>query len=73
MNTGLSDKREDHALESVPEAARKGWLQISWNTAGLVTTLVMLFFGALGWSDQSGNSGCIGPLGVKTLAAYRSA
>ncbi|MEL0584117.1 MAG: cytosine permease [Candidatus Thiodiazotropha sp. (ex. Lucinoma kazani)] len=47
MNTGLSDKMEDHALESVPEAARKGWLQISWNTAGLVTTLVMLFFGAL--------------------------
>ncbi len=38
---------EDHALERVPDAARKDWLKITWNTAGLVTTLVMLFFGAL--------------------------
>ncbi|MEW7985206.1 MAG: cytosine permease [Candidatus Thiodiazotropha endolucinida] len=47
MNASLTDKMEDHALESVPDADRIGWLKISWNTAGLVTTLVMLFFGAL--------------------------
>lgn len=44
MSASLTDKMEDHALESVPEADRIGWLKISWNTAGLVTTLVMLFF-----------------------------
>ncbi len=38
---------EDHALEPVPDAERENWLAISWNTAGLVTTLVILFFGAL--------------------------
>jgi cytosine permease len=38
---------EDHALERVPDAERESWLAISWNTAGLVTTLVILFFGAL--------------------------
>lgn len=38
---------EDHALERVPDAQRKSWIKLSWNTAGLVTTLVMLFFGAL--------------------------
>ncbi len=43
----LATTIEDHALERVPEAVRKDWLKITWNTAGLVTTLVMLFFGAL--------------------------
>ncbi|MGE5701426.1 MAG: purine-cytosine permease family protein [Clostridia bacterium] len=38
---------EDHALESVPESARQGWLSLSWNTAGIATTLIQLFFGAL--------------------------
>jgi cytosine permease len=38
---------EDHALERVPDSERAGWVAISWNTAGLVTTLVILFFGAL--------------------------
>lgn len=38
---------EDHALERVPDAQRENWLAISWNTAGLVTTLVIMFFGAL--------------------------
>ncbi|MBT78707.1 MAG: purine-cytosine permease-like transporter [Chromatiales bacterium] len=38
---------EDHALERVPDAEREGWLQITWNTAGLITTLVILFFGAV--------------------------
>jgi len=43
----LSVAIEDHALERVPEDARKGWLALSWNTAGIVTSLVQLFFGAL--------------------------
>lgn len=43
----LASVMEDHALESVPAAERKSWMQLSWNTAGLVTTLVILFFGAL--------------------------
>jgi len=38
---------EDHALERVPSAERENWLALSWNTAGLITTLVILFFGAL--------------------------
>ncbi len=47
LKENLLQTMEDHALESVPEEHRKGWLKITWNTAGLVTTLVMLFFGAL--------------------------
>ncbi|WP_051049173.1 cytosine permease [Ideonella sp. B508-1] len=43
----LQDQIEDHALEAVPESARQSWLTLSWNTAGIVTTLVQLFFGAL--------------------------
>lgn len=38
---------EDHALEAVPASERQGWLQLSWNTVGIVTTLVQLFIGAL--------------------------
>lgn len=38
---------EDHALEAVPASARQGWVALSWNTAGIVTTLVQLFLGAL--------------------------
>ncbi|TAM92239.1 MAG: purine-cytosine permease-like transporter, partial [Rhodanobacteraceae bacterium] len=38
---------EDHALESVPENQRQNWLQITWGTAGIVTTLIQLFIGAL--------------------------
>lgn len=38
---------EDHALERVPETDRENWLKISWNTAGLITTLVIMFFGAV--------------------------
>ena len=38
---------EDHALEVVPASDRHGWLQISWNTVGIVTTLIQLFIGAL--------------------------
>lgn len=43
----LSTQMEDHALESVPEGARQGWVKLSWNTAGIVTTLVQMFIGAL--------------------------
>ena len=38
---------DDHSLEAVPEHERLGWLSLTWNTAGIVTTLVILFFGAL--------------------------
>ncbi|MDP7153598.1 MAG: purine-cytosine permease-like transporter, partial [Gammaproteobacteria bacterium] len=43
----ITETMEDHALERVPDAEREGWLQITWNTAGLITTLVILFFGAV--------------------------
>ncbi|CAE6952075.1 hypothetical protein R69608_05877 [Paraburkholderia nemoris] len=43
----LSVAMEDHALERVPDDARKGWLSLTWNTAGIVVSLVQLFFGAL--------------------------
>lgn len=45
--SALSNKMDDHALESVPDSERQGWLKLSWNTAGIVTTLIQLFFGAL--------------------------
>lgn len=43
----ISTSIEDHALEAVPEAERQGWMKLSWNTVGIVTTLVQLFIGAL--------------------------
>ena len=43
----LNRKMEDHALEPVPESERQNWLSLSWNTAGIVTTLIQLFLGAL--------------------------
>ena len=46
-NPRLSETIEDHALERVPDAARQGWLALSWNTSGVVVSLVQLFFGAL--------------------------
>lgn len=46
-NRALSEAIEDHALERVPDADRRGWLALSWNTAGIVTTLIQLFLGAL--------------------------
>lgn len=38
---------EDHALEPVPAAERHSWLQMSWSTVGIVTTLIQLYVGAL--------------------------
>lgn len=38
---------EDHALEAVPVSDRQSWLKLSWNTVGIVTTLVALYVGAL--------------------------
>jgi len=43
----LATRIEDHALERVPLEDRKNWLAISWNTVGLVTSIAILFFGAL--------------------------
>ncbi len=43
----LSSLIEDHALESVPAGERENWLKITWNTVGLITTLVIMFFGAV--------------------------
>lgn len=43
----VADRMEDHALESVPTDQRQNWLQLTWGTAGIVTTLIQLFIGAL--------------------------
>ena len=43
----VNEIMEDHALEVVPQEQRQGWLQLTWNTAGIVTTLIQIFFGAL--------------------------
>lgn len=43
----LSAATDDHALETVPESARHGWLRLTWSTAGIVTTLIQMFVGAL--------------------------
>lgn len=45
--TILNKRTEDHALEAVPDSERHNWLQLSWSTAGIATTLVQLFIGAL--------------------------
>jgi cytosine permease len=47
VKPGLSALMEDHALESVPPGERENWLKIAWNTVGLITTLVIMFFGAV--------------------------
>lgn len=38
---------EDHALQRVPEQDRQSWFKLSWNTMGIVSTLVILLIGAL--------------------------
>lgn len=47
MTTEIQERMEDHALEAVPSSMRQGWLKLAWNTTGIVTTLVILFLGAL--------------------------
>lgn len=43
----IAELIEDHALERVPDDQRENWLAISWSTTGLVTSIAILFFGAL--------------------------
>ena len=38
---------DDHSLDSVPHDERQNWLQLTWNTTGIVTTLIQIFLGAL--------------------------
>jgi cytosine permease len=38
---------EDHALDPVPDGERHSWLDISWSTVGIVTTLIQLYVGAM--------------------------
>ena len=45
--TSTKELIEDHALEKVPQGERHTWLDISWNTVGIVTTLIQLYVGAL--------------------------
>lgn len=47
VSTTITKKMDDYSLEEVPHEDRHSWLKISWNTAGIVTTLIQLFFGAL--------------------------
>jgi cytosine permease len=47
IKKSLSAIIEDHALEQVPDGERENWVKISWNTVGLITTLVIMFFGAV--------------------------
>ena len=47
MSHSTSSQIEDHALEPVPVGERKGWLDISWSTIGIGTTLIQLYIGAM--------------------------
>lgn len=46
-NTTTNTLIEDHALEPVPAGERRGWLEISWSTVGIGTTLIQLYIGAM--------------------------
>ena len=46
MQKTLAQRMEDHALEPVPEEYRRSWIQLSWSTVGIVTTLLQLYLGA---------------------------
>ena len=46
MQKTLAQRMEDHALEPVPKEYRKSWIQLSWSTVGIVTTLLQLYLGA---------------------------
>ncbi|MGR8950435.1 MAG: purine-cytosine permease family protein [Gammaproteobacteria bacterium] len=47
MSDSSSSRIEDHALEPVPAGERKAWLDISWSTIGIGTTLIQLYIGAM--------------------------
>lgn len=47
MSDSIRERIEDHALERVPDSERHTWLDISWSTVGIVTTLIQLYVGAL--------------------------
>ncbi len=47
MSTNLRNVIEDHALQRVPLEERKSWLNLSWNTMGIVSTLVQLLVGGV--------------------------
>ena len=47
MSTNLRTVIEDHALQRVPLEERKSWLSLSWNTMGIVSTLVELLVGGV--------------------------
>ncbi|TGE34341.1 cytosine permease [Desulfosporosinus sp. Sb-LF] len=42
----LKEVMEDNALTRVPDSERQGWLSISWNTMGAISTLAQLLIGA---------------------------
>ena len=47
MSTNIREVIEDHALQRVPLSERKSWLNLSWNTMGIVSTLVQLLVGGV--------------------------
>ena len=47
MSTNLRKVIEDNALQRVPLSERKSWLNLSWNTMGIASTLVELLIGAI--------------------------
>ncbi|KUO74503.1 MAG: purine-cytosine permease-like transporter [Desulfosporosinus sp. BRH_c37] len=47
VSTNLKNVIEDHALQRVPDEERKSWRNLSWNTMGIVSTLVQLLVGGV--------------------------
>jgi len=47
LSTNLRNVIEDNALQRVPMSERKSWLNLSWNTMGIASTLVELLIGAI--------------------------
>lgn len=45
-SSSLNELIEDHALVEVPIEQRHSWLDLSWNTVGIVTTLIQIYIGA---------------------------
>jgi len=47
ISTDLRVVIEDHALQRVPVEERKNWQNLSWNTMGIVSTLIQLLVGGV--------------------------